>query len=95
MQYRFLTMAVMEISETEPTHKGIARGLMKSSPHPPSTGIMNNNFTNWVSNEIRHSFGVSPGLFLSVAAQRVEFERGGATTTWEQQNCKYCLHDSG
>lgn len=35
MQYRFLTMAVMEISETEPTHKGIARGLMKSSPNPP------------------------------------------------------------
>lgn len=56
---------------------------------------MNNNFTNWVSNEISHSFGVSPGSFLSVAAQRVEFEQGGATTTWEQQNCKYCLRDSG
>jgi len=34
MQYRFLTIAVMEISETETAHKGAARELIQRAPKP-------------------------------------------------------------
>lgn len=34
MQYRFLSIAVMEIGETELTHKGAARGLIQRAPKP-------------------------------------------------------------
>lgn len=32
MAYRFLTITVMEISETELAHKGAARGLIQRAP---------------------------------------------------------------
>lgn len=34
MQYRFLTVVIMETSETEPADKGAARGLIQRTPKP-------------------------------------------------------------
>lgn len=36
-----------------------------------------------------HRYGVFPASFLFLSDQGVKFEQGGATTTHEQQNCRY------
>jgi len=66
MAYRFLTITVMEISETELAHKGAARGLIQRASeilNSLNVEIMDNNFTNRASNQMCHRLGVFPGCF--------------------------------